>query len=172
MRYAKPYDRTIRFSWLGLYETVDPLTVEVRVSNDGHGTYYSGAGIDTQIERYARRFLSHDGSLNIHVHSDRRDGRITERLTNGGDGVLLGEFTVHHIDEEPPAPEVDLSDVTTIVEVAVNDPVRVLSVARCRTGAVVRVHCDYTHQVRDVLTEAGYTARIVEGVLLVSLNQD
>ncbi|MET9782667.1 hypothetical protein ABZY32_16515 [Nocardiopsis alba] len=172
MRHLKSYARTIRFTWIGLHETVDPLTVEMRVDSDGpgRGSYYSTPSMSTQIERYARRLLSHDGELNIHVHPDRREGRITERKLNGNDGTLLGEFTVHRLDEEPPASEVDLSDITTVIEAAVLDPQQVLSVARCRTGAVVRVHCDHTHQVRDVLAETGYTVRIVEGVLLVSLD--
>lgn len=170
MRHTKPYDRIIRFAWVGLNETVDPLTVEMRVSNDGHRPYYSSPSMDTQIERYVRRFLSYDSDLNIHVHPDRRDGWITERKLSGADGLTLGEFTVHRTDEEPPALEVDLSDITTVVEAAVLDPKRVLSMARCRTGAIVRVHTDHTHRVRDVLAETGYTVRIVEGALLVSLD--
>lgn len=167
----KPYTRVIRFEWIGLHTDVAPLTVEVGVSDDGRGVYRSGPYLDTQIEKYVRRFLDHDGSLNVNVHPDQRDGYVAERKLNGPDGRVLAEFTVCLPGEELPAPDVDLSDITAVVEATVRDPQRVLSVTRCRTGAVVQVHADSKHQVRDVLRQTGYTVRVVEGVLLVSLDR-
>lgn len=167
----KPYTRVIRFERIGLHTNVVPLTVEVGVGDDGRGPYRAGSDIDIQVERYTRRFLDHHGALNVHVHPDQRDGYVAERKLNGPDGEILATFSVHLPGEELPAPDVDLSDITAVATVAVYKPERVLSVTRCRTGAVVRVHCDYTHKAAKVLTETGYTVRVVEGVLLVSLDR-
>ncbi|MFL1431159.1 MULTISPECIES: hypothetical protein [unclassified Nocardiopsis] len=162
------YTRTIRFSRIGLHTQVPDLTVTVRVETSGGHSYVSGSTLDTQIARYARQFLAHDGDVIADAHPDRRTGAIHGK--QGDKRILLGEFTVHPEGEELPAPGVDLADITAIAEVAVYEPKRVHSVVRCRTGALVRVHGDYTHKTAKVLAETGYTTRIVEGVVLVSLN--
>lgn len=167
----KLYTRIIRFERIGLHTNVAPLTIEVGVGDDGRGVYRASPDIDTQIERYARRFLDHDGDLNVHVHPDQHDGWIAERKLNGPDGDTLAEFTVHLPDEKAPTPRVDLVDVTAIAEVACGDPDRVVSAQLCRLGAALRIDANYLTTVRYVLKETGYTVRTIGGVLLVSLDQ-
>ena len=168
MKHTKLYSRTIRFAYLGLNTAPPLLTVNVRVADEGRGPCQVGPDLHTQIERYARGYLAHAGSMKVHAHPDTRHGYITDRQLNGADGVTLAEFTVHHIDEEQPAPQADLDDVAMLVETVVPDPANLLGVASHLGGVIVSVHCEYTHAVRDVLTEVGYQVRAVSGFLLVT----
>jgi hypothetical protein len=167
----KPYTRIVRFQRVGLHTDVPDLVAHVRTHDAGRGPYIVRK-LDALIGDYVRPFLAHDGDLRVEVHPDRRNGAVYARSTTGKTtGEPLAEFTVHLEDEELPPVAVDPDEITDIARLVLPVTHRTIEVRPCRTGCVVRVHERYTERVRDVLIGAGYTAHVVEGVLLVAVPQ-
>ncbi|KOX10227.1 hypothetical protein [Nocardiopsis sp. NRRL B-16309] len=167
MRYPKPYARIVRFKRVGLHTDVPDLVAQVRTHDDGRGPYIT-RDLHMLIGDHVRPLLAHDGDVTVDAHPDRPHGFVYGRgLT--GKGPVLAEFSVHLDTEELPQRGVDHDEVRDIARMILPATRQGVTIRACRTGAVVRVDGGFTERVRDVLIGAGYTAHIVDNVVLVAV---
>ncbi|RKS10021.1 hypothetical protein DFP74_5767 [Nocardiopsis sp. Huas11] len=165
----KPYTRIVRFKRVGLHTDVPDLVAQVRTHDDGHGPYIV-RDLHMLIGDHVRPLLAHDGDVTVDAHPDQARGFVYGRTLNGK-GPVLAEFSVHLDTEELPPRGVDHDEVREIARMVLPSKEQDVTIRACRTGAVVRVHGGYSERVRDVLTGAGYTAHIIDSVLLVAARE-